>query len=71
MVISITESADRLYVEVVDDGVGGAVIGAGSGLRGLADRVEAVGGRLDVDSRLDMAARVTAELPRARRALRR
>ena len=39
----------RLVVEIADDGVGGADRGAGSGLRGLADRVEALGGRLLVD----------------------
>ena len=37
-------------VEVADDGVGGADPARGSGLRGLADRVEALGGRLGVES---------------------
>jgi PAS domain S-box-containing protein len=41
----------QLDVEVGDDGVGGAVFGAGSGLQGLRDRVEAVSGTLDVSSR--------------------
>ena len=63
VVISITQSSDRLFVEVADDGVGGAVIGGGTGLRGLADRVEALGGRLDVDSLPGLGTRVTAELP--------
>jgi signal transduction histidine kinase len=61
--ISITHSNDRLSVEVTDDGVGGAVIGAGTGLRGLADRVEALGGRIDVESPPGLGTRVTAELP--------
>ena len=39
-----------LVVEVADDGVGGADAADGSGLRGLADRVEALGGRLAVES---------------------
>ena len=39
-----------LMVEVADDGVGGAELAAGSGLRGLADRVEALGGHLRVES---------------------
>ena len=39
-----------LVVEVADDGVGGAEPNGGSGLRGLADRVEAHGGRLRIDS---------------------
>jgi signal transduction histidine kinase len=37
-------------VEVHDDGVGGADPSAGSGLRGLADRVSALGGRLEIES---------------------
>lgn len=41
---------DALVVEVRDDGVGGADPGKGSGLRGLADRVNGLGGRLDVES---------------------
>jgi signal transduction histidine kinase len=61
--ISITKTNNRLFVEVADDGVGGAVIGAGTGLVGLADRVEALGGRLDVDSPPGLGTRVTAELP--------
>ena len=40
----------RLGIEVRDDGVGGADVRSGSGLRGLADRVEALGGRLEIDS---------------------
>ena len=37
-------------VEVQDDGIGGAAPAAGSGLRGLADRVSALGGRLEIES---------------------
>jgi signal transduction histidine kinase len=63
----VTIRADRvdgtLVVEVVDDGRGGADIGAGSGLRGLADRVEAYGGQLEVASRPGSGTRVRAELP--------
>ena len=40
----------RLVVEVADDGVGGADPAGGSGLRGLADRVEALGGSLEIVS---------------------
>jgi signal transduction histidine kinase len=39
-----------LRIEVADDGCGGAEVGAGSGLRGLGDRVQALGGTLDVAS---------------------
>ena len=52
-----------LVVEVVDDGAGGADTEAGSGLRGLADRVEALGGRLRVWSPRGRGTRVRAELP--------
>jgi PAS domain S-box-containing protein len=50
-------------VEVSDDGVGGADAAVGSGLRGLADRVSALEGSLDVDSPPGAGTRVTAELP--------
>jgi signal transduction histidine kinase len=53
----------RLQVEVVDDGVGGADTEGGSGLRGLADRVEALGGRLRVWSPRGGGTRVQAEIP--------
>jgi len=61
--ISAVQTDGTLVVEVVDDGVGGAEIGAGSGLRGLADRVEAYGGKLVVTSPLGGGTRVRAELP--------
>jgi signal transduction histidine kinase len=50
-------------VEVVDDGVGGADASLGSGLRGLADRVEALDGRLEVESPPGAGTRVWAEIP--------
>ena len=50
-------------IEVADDGVGGADDSAGSGLRGLADRVEALEGRLRVVSPPGAGTTVTAELP--------
>ncbi len=53
------------YVEVLDDGVGGADLSAGSGLRGLADRVEALDGRFGVESRPAAGTRVWAEIPLA------
>lgn len=58
------ERRDRaVAVSVRDDGRGGASMDAGFGLRGLADRVEALGGRLLVDSRLGEGTVVSAELP--------
>ena len=50
-------------VEVADDGVGGANEARGSGLRGLADRVEALDGRLGVESPPGAGTRVWAEIP--------
>jgi signal transduction histidine kinase len=50
-------------VEVVDDGVGGADAALGSGLRGLADRVEALDGRFGVESAPGEGTRVWAEIP--------
>ena len=52
-----------LLVEVSDDGVGGAKAVNGSGLRGLADRVEAVGGKLRVESPAGDGTRIVAEIP--------
>jgi signal transduction histidine kinase len=52
-----------LVVDIADNGVGGADAHAGSGLRGLADRVEALGGRLTVTSAAQAGTRLTAELP--------
>ena len=61
--ISLERQPGRLVVEVVDDGVGGADTERGSGLRGLADRVEALGGRLRVWTPLGGGTRVQAEIP--------
>jgi signal transduction histidine kinase len=52
-----------VVVEVVDDGVGGADTERGSGLRGLADRVEALGGRLRIWTPPGGGTRVRAEVP--------
>ena len=52
-----------LVVEVADDGVGGAVPASGSGLEGIGDRVDSLGGRLRVVSPAGVGTRVIAELP--------
>jgi signal transduction histidine kinase len=64
--IDIARKQDVLVVEVTDDGIGGADSERGSGLRGLADRVEALGGRLRVWTPLGGGTRVRAEIPCAR-----
>ena len=53
----------RVRLDVEDDGVGGASIEAGSGLRGLADRVEAIGGTISISSPPGRGTRVWAEVP--------
>jgi signal transduction histidine kinase len=52
-----------LHVEVGDDGVGGADLDGGTGLLSLADRVEALGGALSVDSAVGVGTRLRAEIP--------
>jgi len=60
----VAESDGReLRIEIIDDGIGGADPSAGSGLRGLADRVAALGGRLDVRSPAGEGTRLVARLP--------
>ena len=61
--ISAWRDGELAVVEVSDDGVGGADDSRGSGLRGLADRVEALDGRLRVVSPAGAGTVVTAELP--------
>jgi signal transduction histidine kinase len=63
--VRVAEHDGRLLVEVRDDGRGGADPADGSGLRGLADRVGALGGRLEVDSPAGWGTRVVADLPLA------
>jgi signal transduction histidine kinase len=53
-----------LSVEIADDGIGGATTPASGGLTGLRDRVEAVGGTLDVDSDSGHGTRIAALIPR-------
>ena len=52
-----------VLVEVADDGVGGADVAAGSGLRGLEDRLAAVDGRLAIDSPPGGGTRLRARIP--------
>jgi signal transduction histidine kinase len=59
----VSNDGDVLVVVVTDDGVGGADTEKGSGLRGLADRVEALDGRLRVWTPLGGGTEVRAEIP--------
>jgi PAS domain S-box-containing protein len=64
IVVTVDQVDDCTRVEVTDDGVGGADPAAGSGLRGIADRVEALNGRLHVTSPVGGGTTVRAEIPR-------
>ena len=61
----VTLRCDDRWAEIIiaDDGVGGAAPGLGSGLRGLSDRIEALGGHLTVASAPAKGTTVTARIP--------
>jgi signal transduction histidine kinase len=62
VVVRAMADGHQLVVDVTDDGVGGADE-AGSGLSGLADRVEALGGQLSLESPAGAGTRLHAEIP--------
>jgi signal transduction histidine kinase len=61
--VRVSHTPTDAVIEIADDGVGGADESRGSGLRGLADRVEALDGRLTVVSPAGAGTTVVAELP--------
>jgi signal transduction histidine kinase len=61
--VRIVAGVDRLRIEVLDDGVGDAAERPGSGLEGLRDRAEAIGGTMELRSRTGEGTRVVVELP--------
>ncbi|MFI9809409.1 sensor histidine kinase [Streptomyces sp. NPDC052301] len=61
--VDVWQAEDRLMLQVMDDGAGGADVSRGSGLAGLAGRLDAVDGVLVVDSPAGGPTRVIAELP--------
>jgi signal transduction histidine kinase len=61
--VRLRRTGVQAVIEIADDGVGGADPARGSGLRGLADRVEALEGKLRVSSPVNGGTVVTAELP--------
>ena len=63
ILVHVREVDGQLQVRVQDDGRGGADPAAGSGLRGLVDRVAAAGGHLHVDSPPGAGTRILAEMP--------
>jgi PAS domain S-box-containing protein len=61
--LSLATNGEDAVLRVRDDGVGGADAAEGSGFAGLADRMEALGGTLDVDSPAGVGTTVTATVP--------
>jgi signal transduction histidine kinase len=63
--VAVRPDGECVVVDVADDGIGGADPGSGTGLRGIADRVEALQGRMRVHSPVGSGTRITAEIPLA------
>jgi signal transduction histidine kinase len=61
--VTVTNDDGRLAVEVSDDGVGGADIALGTGLRGLRDRLAAIDGQFDIDSKPGHGTTLRASIP--------
>ena len=61
--ISVVHAIERVVVDVDDDGDGGADPSRGSGLRGLADRVQALDGELTLESEPGCGTHLHAEIP--------
>ena len=61
LTVTLVRDAQQLRLDVRDDGIGGA--GSGDGIRSMTDRVEALGGRLRIESALGAGTSVRAELP--------
>jgi signal transduction histidine kinase len=61
--VNVERANGRLLVEVADDGVGGADPDNGTGLRGLADRLAVIEGRLEVDSPAGRGTTIRARIP--------
>ncbi len=61
--ITVTQGQDHVLVAVADDGDGGAAVESGSGLRGLCDRIEALGGTIEIRSHPGQGTRITADIP--------
>jgi PAS domain S-box-containing protein len=61
--VTLRTSTKGIRATIEDDGVGGAEASGGSGLVGLIDRIEALGGRFTLDSPPDQGTRIAIELP--------
>jgi signal transduction histidine kinase len=65
VIVTLTLDPSRVHVTIADDGAGGARLAGGSGLIGLVDRVEALGGRFLLESPVSRGTTITIELPLA------
>ncbi len=63
MSVGLDRIDGTLRIQVSDNGIGGAVAAGGAGLRGLADRIDGLGGRLRIDSPPAQGTRILAEVP--------
>lgn len=63
LTVQLTQTGELLHIEISDDGIGGARRNGGTGLGGIADRVDTLGGRLEVHSPPGHGTRILAELP--------
>jgi signal transduction histidine kinase len=61
--LTVKAEDDKLYLSIRDDGIGGADPRKGSGLIGLVDRVEALGGQIDIASRLGDGTSLVVNIP--------
>lgn len=61
--VAMTQHGGLMVLEVEDDGIGGACMGVGMGLRGLADRVDALNGTINIQSEPECGTTVKVELP--------
>ncbi len=63
VVVQVERDAERVAIEIRDDGVGGVDPARGTGVRGLADRIEALGGSLVVSSSPGVGTTIRAVVP--------
>jgi signal transduction histidine kinase len=63
IVVELSFDGGAVRLVVTDDGIGGADVASGTGLRGLRDRVEALGGALRLESAPGAGTRLTVTLP--------
>ncbi len=63
LTVRLDRHEELLQIEIRDDGVGGAAPGGGAGLRGMADRVDVLGGTFELESRPSDGTRLWVEVP--------